>query len=98
MGPPSLNSNRTVSPGFTSAKALGFGFENPIVMGGHLSCGTGPCEIVMLSGSTLSTFPSAVWVPDALAAGGEAAGAEAAEDTDMLPRTERNRASESMRN
>ncbi len=86
-----------------SAKALGAGFEKPIVIDGHLSDATGPWEMVMAFGSTLSTLPSARC--EALAAAGAeadpnaaAAGAAAVAAEAMLPNTERSRASESMRN
>ncbi|CKV20124.1 Uncharacterised protein [Mycobacterium tuberculosis] len=60
MAPPSLNSKRTWSPGLISGKAFGDDFAKPIVMDGHLSVATGPCEMVMPSGATLSTLPSAL--------------------------------------
>src|SRR5450631_1544406 len=87
-----------------SAKAVGAGLENPMVIAGHFSVAIGPCEMVMLSDSTLSTVPCASWIAAIAAVGANANDAADAplggDDAGlaMLPRTERNRASESMRN
>src|SRR6478735_3415573 len=102
MGPPFLNVNWTLSPGLTPGNDLALGLPNPIVTPGHFSSGKGPCEMVMPSGSTLSTLPVAANTPAAAAAvagaaavggaGADAGAVATSPPAAMLPRTDFSRA------